>query len=54
MTNECYYAYKICLLIMQDIKINADISTVVTIHNLISAALCVCLDGKKIVQILII
>lgn len=47
MTNECYYAYKMCLFIMQHIKIDADIA--VTIQNLISAALCVCLDGKKII-----
>lgn len=47
MTNECYYAYKICLLIMQHIKINADVT--ITIQNLISAALCTCLDGKKII-----
>ena len=43
MTDECQFVYKICLLIMQDVKIDTDVA--LTIQSLSSAALCVCSNG---------
>nr|XP_031834424.1 uncharacterized protein LOC116427799 [Nomia melanderi] len=42
--NECPYMFKMCLMMLQHIKMDEDI--VITIQNLISSTLCVCADDQ--------